>query len=158
MFDRPFDLKPLMIAERFCFHQRVQSGVESVAEYVAELKWIAANYDFGDKLKEALRDRLVCGLKNNHIQHKLLTEPRLMYAHAVVIALRIEAAKKNYRQLKGNEAAMQQDSQQSAKVGSAAHSRTQGQQFTSSPCHRCGWVGKFREATCHFCHKKGHLQ
>ena len=88
------------------------------------------------------------------------------------IALGMEAAEKNTRQLKGDEAAIQQISQQSTKRGNASHSRSQGQVSTkvsgktvsTSPCHHCGRVGhtrsscKFREATCHFCHKKGHLQ
>lgn len=64
-----FDPKPLIIAEQFHFHQWVQSGGESVAQYVAELKHLAANCDFSD--------RLVCGLRNTNIQHKLLTESGL---------------------------------------------------------------------------------
>lgn len=90
-----FDPKPPVIAERFHFHQRIQSGMESVTECIAELKRITANCNFGDKLEEALPDRLVCGLKNSHIQRKLLTEPGLTYAHAVEIALGREAAEKN---------------------------------------------------------------
>jgi len=35
-----------------------------IAEYVAELRSLAAHCDFGDYLEEALRDRLVCGLCN----------------------------------------------------------------------------------------------
>ena len=90
-----FDSKPLVIAERFHFNQRIQSGGESVSEYVAELKWLAANCDFGQWLEEALRDRLVCGLRNSNVQCKLLTEPGLTYAKAVEIALGMEAAEKN---------------------------------------------------------------
>ena len=54
-----FDPKPLVIAERFHFNQRTQSGGESVSEYVAELKRLAANCDFSQRLEEALRDRLL---------------------------------------------------------------------------------------------------
>ena len=49
-----FHPKPLVIAERFHFNQRIQSGRESVSEYVAELKQLAANCDFGQWLEEDL--------------------------------------------------------------------------------------------------------
>ena len=48
------DPKPLVIAECFHFNQRIQSGRESVSEYVAEIKQLAAECDFGQRLEEAL--------------------------------------------------------------------------------------------------------
>lgn len=90
-----FDPKPLMIAERFHSHRRVQTGGKSVAEYVAELKYQAAHCDFGERVEEALRDSLVCGLKNSNVQRKLLTEPWLTYAKAVEVVLGMEAAEKS---------------------------------------------------------------
>ena len=38
-----FDLKPLVIAERFYFHSRSQAAGESIAEYIAELQTRIAN-------------------------------------------------------------------------------------------------------------------
>ena len=54
-----YDPKPLVIAECFHFNQRIQSAWDSISEYMAELKRLAANCDFGQRLEEALRDRLV---------------------------------------------------------------------------------------------------
>ena len=59
-----FDPKPIVIAERFHFHRRVQAMGESISEYVAELKRLANNCLFGQYLDEALRDRLVCGMRS----------------------------------------------------------------------------------------------
>ena len=137
-----------MIAERFHFNQRIQSGGESVSEYVAELKRLATNCDFGQRLEEALRDRLVCGLRNSNVQRKLLTEPGLTYAKAVEIALGMEAAEKNTRQLKGNDAAIQRVLQHSARQDpgtTSRHSKGSASKVSgamespqSAPCHRCG--------------------
>ena len=65
--------KPLVIAERFKFHKRNQ-GEKNVAAYMAELRKLADTCEFGTYLCDALRDRLVCGLRNEAIQRRLLTE------------------------------------------------------------------------------------
>ena len=70
-------LKPkvLVIAERFRFHQRRQRENETVAQYMAELRKLAdkCQFQFKDYLEEALRDRFVCGLREELVQRKLLT-------------------------------------------------------------------------------------
>ena len=49
--------------KRFKFHQWQLMASESVAKYVAELHKLATHCEFGEHLQEALRDRLVCRLK-----------------------------------------------------------------------------------------------
>ena len=51
-----FQPKPLLIAERLHFHCRDQAADESIAEYVAELRRLSTNCEFGDALNDALRD------------------------------------------------------------------------------------------------------
>lgn len=63
---------PLVIAERFHFHQRLQAVGESIADYIAELRRLTTHCEYGAHLDEALRDRLVCGLRNMSIQKKLV--------------------------------------------------------------------------------------
>ena len=43
-----YEPKPLIIAERYVFHQRHQAPGESIAEYVAELRRLASTWKFGD--------------------------------------------------------------------------------------------------------------
>ena len=42
-----------------------------MGEYVAELRHLATHCNFGAYLDEALRDRLVCGLRNENTQKRL---------------------------------------------------------------------------------------
>ena len=63
--------KPLVIAERFRFHKRDQREGESVTVYMAELRKLSEHCDFKATLGDALRDRLVCGIKNENIQKRL---------------------------------------------------------------------------------------
>ena len=72
-----FQPKPLVIAERFRFYRRSQAAGESALDYIAELRRLAITCEFGEFLDQALRDRFVCGLVNESIQKKLLSEKEL---------------------------------------------------------------------------------
>ena len=61
--------KPLVIAERFRFHHRNQQEGETVAQYMAALRKHSERCDFGDYLEQALRDRLVCGLRSEIVPY-----------------------------------------------------------------------------------------
>ena len=78
--------KPLVIAERFKFHRRNQGKGEGIAKYMAELRKLADRCQFGGYLEEALRDRLVCGLRDEAIQRKLLTMDALTLSRAYEIS------------------------------------------------------------------------
>ncbi len=54
--------KPLIIAERFRFHERNPVAGESIAQFVAVLKRLSGHCEFGTALKDTIRDRFVCGL------------------------------------------------------------------------------------------------
>ena len=62
-----FEPAPIMIAERYRFHRRDQAVGENIGDYVAELCRLTAHCHFEattDHLEEVLRDRFVCGLRN----------------------------------------------------------------------------------------------
>ena len=82
--------KPIVISERFKFHKRNQKEGEKVNDYVVTLKKLSMDCDFGAFLPEALRDRLVCGLRSETIQRKLLAEEKLTFEQAVQIASAME--------------------------------------------------------------------
>ena len=64
MLNDHFSPKPIIIAERFCFHNQNQEEGESVAQYVAVLKKLSEHCDFGTHLQDVFHDRFVCGLNN----------------------------------------------------------------------------------------------
>ena len=63
--------------------------------YVAELKKLSTECEYGDSLNEVIRDRLVCGVNDRRIQKRLLAEPDLTFKKAMEIAQAMEAADKN---------------------------------------------------------------
>ena len=84
-----------MIAGRFHFHWRVQAVDESVAEFDAALRNLATYCKFKGTGEEALRNRFVCGERNEATQRKLLTEHDLTYQKALEIAKSMKAVERN---------------------------------------------------------------
>lgn len=89
--------------ERFIFNRRNQKEGESISEYSMQIKKLASTCDFGTFLDEALRDKFLCGLRNHHIQSKLLAEgdKSLSFSKALELALVLENAEKNVKSLHG---------------------------------------------------------
>ncbi len=103
-----YEPKKAVVAERFRFHRRSQAPGESIADYVAELRRLTTHCAFrAEFLEEALGDRLVCGLRSEAIQRRLLTESDLTFKNAMKIAQGMEAAERNAQQLKGADPAVQ---------------------------------------------------
>ena len=93
-----FDPKPLVIAERFRFYQRSQAEGESVEEFAANLRCLTIRCSFGDYLPQALRDKFICGVRNNAIQERLLTaEDTFMMDKALDMAQGMETAENNMK-------------------------------------------------------------
>ena len=83
--------KRVEIAERFKFFQRKQGTGESIADYLADLRKLARNANFGEYLEKALRDQLVCGMTQSRCQKELLCMPTLTLEAAVQHARAFEA-------------------------------------------------------------------
>jgi hypothetical protein len=99
-----FEPAPQKIAERYRFHCRNQKEGESIACYVAELKRLSATCDFGVALDESLRDRLVCGIRSDGVQKRLLSEPKLTFSKAVQVATAMEMAEQQGNELRAQKA------------------------------------------------------
>ena len=84
--------KVIVFFECFKFYNRSQGANESIADFVAGLKACAHTCQFGKSLKEMLRDRLICGIKNESTQRALITEVDLTFERAVEVATACEAA------------------------------------------------------------------
>ena len=142
---------------RFNFNTRARKPAESIADYIAALRELAMNCNFGSKerLEEMLRDRLVCGVNHQGIQRKLLSEGNISYTDALALAQSIESAEDDAKKL-GGSTPLQPVHYTQTKGVSLASSRT------SPTCYRCGGlhlapVCPHKEKVCRHCKKKGHL-
>jgi len=77
-----------VISHRARFYTRKQKDTESVTDFVAELKLLAAECEFSDAfLDQALRDIFAIGIGDRETQRKLREAKQLTFAKAVEIAL-----------------------------------------------------------------------
>ncbi|UYV85092.1 hypothetical protein LAZ67_X004547 [Cordylochernes scorpioides] len=138
-----FSPKRSIIVERFMFFGRIQKEMESVSEYLVEIKRLASTCGFGEFLKESLREKLVCGLRNAKIQRRILSEGDVPLARVIEIALSMEAAEKNTKIFHFNEPADSVD-----KICAEVGDRYDREQ--KRKCKHCGRLHKdlcrFREA------------
>jgi len=98
MLKSHYEPPPLVIAERYRFHQRSQEVGETISDYLAELRRLASKCKFEDTenfLEESLRDRFVIGLHVESTRKRLLTEQKLTLSKAIEIAQSLETATKD---------------------------------------------------------------
>lgn len=160
-----YNPKPSEIVQRWHFNTRVRGSGESIANYVAALRALALHCNYGDKLSEMLRDRLVCGVNHNGIRRKLLAELNLTYDKAFAMAQAMEISERDSKKL-GDKADVAltplTDEEQ------VHFTPTGGSSFPRQPkavvtCYRCGgphYANKceYSNSICRACHKKGHLE
>ena len=156
--NKHFKPKRVQIAERFYFRKRSQAAGETIGEYDAALRKLATHCNFGNNLEDKLRDQLVCGLRNESVQRRLLSEVDLKYVKTIDIIRAAELADKNATAIRPSptDATIHSIDRSNNKT---TYRRTVQQTL---PCSRCGGRHrpsdcKFKDATCHFCKKKGHL-
>lgn len=88
-------LKHSEIVQRFKLNNRFCNEGESVADFVAVLRNLAKHCEYKDTLEIMLRDRIVCGIRYEKIQRRLLVEKELTFAKAYQIATSMAITSKN---------------------------------------------------------------
>ncbi|XP_036002862.1 uncharacterized protein K02A2.6-like [Fundulus heteroclitus] len=149
--------KPSVIVQRFKFHTHSRKQGVSVPAFVAELRALSEHCEFGDVLNDMLRDRLVCGINDDSIQRRLLSEAKLTYKKALEIAQAMETATNNTKDI--------QQARGGAPQSDTVHHVTKekkGKQQKSVECYRCGGPHLasdcgFKDSVCHNCQKRGHV-
>ena len=142
--------KPMTIAERFKFHKRNQLEGETIAQYLAELRRLMQHCDFQQYLEQALHNRLVCGIRSEAIQKRLLAVENLTLAQAQELAMSMEAAAKHASELQGGASSKELEL---FNLPAAA----------GKTCYRCGGKGHvpdkcyFKTQKCKICSKQGHI-
>ncbi len=166
MLSKHYKPAPSEIVERFRFNSRARKPGESVATYVVELRALAEFSNFGDSLEAMLRDRMVCGINDDAIQHRLLSESKLDYAKAVETALNMETASQSMKTLRAKEGhGSSSPVHHQVNKASATPSKQGATGRSSLTCYRCGFRGHTvtkcrvdKDVVCHHCKKKGHMQ
>lgn len=70
---------------------------------MVELRILASNCNYGDKLQEMLRDRIVCGIRDTGVLRKLLAGVNLIYRVAVDTILAAKATAQQVLDIRGDQ-------------------------------------------------------
>ena len=89
----------LEIMQRYKFHTRFREPSESVTMYMSELRSIVEYCNYDSTLDMMLHDRLVCGIRDDAIQRRILVESNLKFVKAFKLPQSMEAAAKNMKEL-----------------------------------------------------------
>nr|XP_033495922.1 uncharacterized protein K02A2.6-like [Epinephelus lanceolatus] len=157
-----FHPKPSEIMQRWKFNTRNRKPEESVSDYVAELRKLAQDCNYGESLTVMLRDRLVCGINDDRIQRRLLSEDGLTFDKALKFAQAMEAANRDIMDLHG----MKEQGKWSRTAGSVnkVNDTRSKPQRDMKTCYRCGGDShlakdcRFANEKCHNCGKVGHIK
>ena len=169
--EKHFCPKPSKIVQRYKFNTCVRRKGDSVSTYIADLRKLSEHCEYGQILDEMIRDRIVCGIADDRIQRRLLSESDLTLKKAVEISLAIELAAKNIIDLHESGAVGGVDGPSSTthvnklvkhdKFKKPYHA-SHGQKKSFPKCFHCGSVHdhnfcKFKNAKCYVCSNRGHI-
>lgn len=166
----------LTIVERFKFNSRTQEANESISSYVVTLKHMASTCNFGTFLKDALRDRLVSGIRDDFIRQRLLTDEldlegslqkALMLEEAIkqkstfgVLPESVNRVRSDQRARQSGKKPKDKGSQQSSQPPPTSDKEAEKRK---KPCYRCGAVSHaqfncpYKSYKCNACQSVGHL-
>lgn len=96
-----YDPPGLITTNRYLFSRRDQRDGETAAEFILTLQELASKCNYGTSINEHCADRLICGLKNENVRRKLLSEPNLTFEKAKEIVLQEEAIRQQSEALSG---------------------------------------------------------
>ncbi|KAK3100621.1 hypothetical protein FSP39_022706 [Pinctada imbricata] len=133
---------------------------------------LSEHCDFGTHLNDSLRDRLVCGLRNEQIQKKLLSESDLTLDKATEIAIAMETAARDAVELQAKHQSAsvhklkpKRDQKPRDKHKTFRSSDKQHRSSANQPkCFRCRGQGHdpndcfYKDKECFKCGNKGHAQ
>ena len=150
-----YNPQPSVILRRFQFNSCVRRG-KSIANYVTRLRDLASHCEYGASAKELIRDRLVCGIRDDRLQRTLLAVPKLTFEKAFELALLHESVEQSAQMLS---APVEVHVTSTPASNATGHDRP----APSSLCYRCGGqhlakTCRFKEAVCNHCGKKGHIK
>ncbi|XP_049527417.1 uncharacterized protein LOC119457969 [Dermacentor silvarum] len=151
------------IAASFSFFMRKQRDGESVREYIADLRRLAESCNFGNSLHRMLRDRIVCGIRDDDARRCLLTRKKLTFEEAEEFAIASEKALGDVRDMREADPVT---TGTSINVVQSQRGRRPWTKWNTAKnnhsCERCGGphathTCRHRNTKCHHCGRKGHL-
>ncbi|KAK3087333.1 hypothetical protein FSP39_004790 [Pinctada imbricata] len=129
--------------ERHIFNTRNQGTSENIDAYVTELRILAKSCEFGELQDSLIKDRIVCGVRNDSVKRRLLRESDLTLTKAIDIC---RASETSDNQMKSLSEAKPEMVDAVRKKGGLKNKDKKTPKFSQTP--------KPRYSTCSSCGRK----
>ena len=151
------------ITMTYRFYNRNQRDGERASDYNTELRKIGAYCNF-DNLERNLRDRLVCGMRDEKLKFDLLKRNKLQYQEVLDEMIAAEIAHQDITLMQSAGTSLDITSNKTSNVEAmdigAVHENSSKIKYRL--CYRCGdkhsGVCRFINTICNYCNKKGHIE
>ena len=140
------------------FRCRKQKEGESLKDFLANLKELSVDCEFGTDLQRQLCDGFIYGLRNEHSRTKLLAKTDVTLEQAFELASLLDQASADAKEISTPVAV-----HALAKQKYSRPSQKDGAQQQRRKCYRCGFKNHtaaecyFKESPCNSCGKIGHI-
>ena len=149
--------------ERFCFNRRNQGEHESVDKYITALTELVRGCNFGPMESDLLKDRLVCGVRDNTLRKQLLQKRGLKLDMCIDMCRASENTMRQLHVMEGENQVHQMQPPIRRSKSTKKYPAKQTGDKTESECGNCGLQhGPKREScpaygrTCSNCGKANH--
>ncbi|XP_037290511.2 uncharacterized protein LOC119185683 [Rhipicephalus microplus] len=152
-------------AASYRFFTRTQAEGERLRDFVAALRRMAEDCNFGDMWHRMLRDRIVCGVRDDDVRRLLLTRGSLTLKEAEDFVMAAEAATENAQHMQPLPSPVA-DTTNFVRPGLSRSKSKKASGLPRDehrPCTRCGASShqaddcRHLQTVCHRCRKRSHL-
>ncbi len=142
-----FSPKPSEVAQRFKFNACVRKPGESVALFLANLRSLSEDCNFGESLEVMIRDRIVYGINDRAFQKRLLSETKLTYKRAVELARELETADRDIKLIHGGTGSRRDRDPEGSNLQQNVHKiqSNTNRTSTSTTCYRWSYCHKVQD-------------
>lgn len=137
------------IYERYIFNSTIQETTEPFDTFLNRLRKNAASCEFGNLQDEMMRDRIVIGIRDNHLRARLLRESKLTLENTLTICRTSEATQTQLMKIEGETVHFTKHSKNSVKPRQIKNCKYCGNSHQRGKCPAYG-------TKCDKCDKYNH--
>lgn len=150
--------------ERYVLNKRVQEANESFDNFLSDTRHLIRSCEYGNLADSVVRDRLICGVKDESLRQKLLTVRQLDLAKAIDMCRANESAQRHLRDMRGSDEVHAVTSyrrptaayhrQRSQSQSRQHHVATAGPRHTSAARPTSDSTSRTASRRCKFCNRQ----
>ncbi|XP_035232918.1 uncharacterized protein LOC118204730 [Stegodyphus dumicola] len=153
--------KKNIIYERL-FFTRNQTASETIDEYVTDLRNKARTCEFAQLKDSLIKDKIVCGIKDDVVRARLLHETELTLEKALDICRSAEISAHQMKIIKDEETAVNLVKKKLSKHNKNTYKEVNTDKQKTKICSKCGTSHEYRMCPaygkiCHKCKKANHF-